>query len=738
MRRFAVRWTWRLTSPLHCGSGISRPGVADRLIYRDHERKAVIPGEAVKGALRMSAEVIATWLVREAEIYEQRQPLEPRRVPVARIFGGDAHAHFTAARPMPDDARSAKHPVVASTSIDPGTGTAKDETLRKSEVLSPGPRFESSYWADVPSEDVDAVATLFLAALAATESIGGKAGIGWGRVSLDQVQASIDGHNIDRKAVLSVERLEDLQRALRMKVQPAEDDSAVDESPQPAPGVWHVLRLELTEPACFPATPEVSNKVESEPFIAATTLRGALRSMWRRQGTTELEVRRRLSSATRWSHAFPEHEGRLCLPAPRSMLVRKRASSQGDRGPIYDSVSAQRRPADEGGKIALKPHHGEWIYTAAEGPCFMLQDGLKTLRMQVARDYLTGSKSEGALYAKESLNPCGIRYVARAYVPDDVWSEGDRFELLIGKRKSAGNGRAVVTVQKGVGPSFPSGRPDEASSPDVYVQLVTPAIVRDEHGQPRRGLPLSYWQSLARDAGLLVELRPESRQKGKRAGSERATVAGRRGGWMAPWRHPRAAAVTIDSGSTWRLRCADATQAATLRKHLREQVWQIGERRHEGFGWIAVDPPWAGYVRTPRQRPTAPGRTAPGPEPWPDCETEDRAELRQIVQQLPAASGQLSAARAPLQALADRARDAATPEACDRVREFCERMTKDRDRPAWAALYRDAPARMLLDRYWTPGIGEERGSRDPRRAALLRFALEALIVRATTAVGSDV
>src|SRR4051794_40665131 len=94
MRHLEITWTWLTTSPMHCGSGFSRPGVADDLVQRDVAGNAVIPGDAVKGALRMSAHQVLDWLGKNEE-YKGKQTSEPSEGSLlAHVFGGRARAHF--------------------------------------------------------------------------------------------------------------------------------------------------------------------------------------------------------------------------------------------------------------------------------------------------------------------------------------------------------------------------------------------------------------------------------------------------------------------------------------------------------------------------------------------------------------------------------------------------------------------------------------------------------------------
>ena len=136
MPEINVSWEWESISPLHVGSGLSRPGVADNLVQRDPEGNAVIHGEAVKGALRMGAEQIVAWMgVSQDHHYDSQGTAEPRLWPLARLFGGDAVARCTPATVVTEEedrrpgARSeARSHIVASTAIDRSTGTRQGTT----------------------------------------------------------------------------------------------------------------------------------------------------------------------------------------------------------------------------------------------------------------------------------------------------------------------------------------------------------------------------------------------------------------------------------------------------------------------------------------------------------------------------------------------------------------------------------------------------------------------------------
>ena len=710
MPEIRVAWTWNSTSPLHVGSGLSRPGVADNLVQRDHEGNPIIPGEAVKGALRMAAEQVAAWLgepqdysprrntkrtspgnSRDAEDnsrdYSARGTAEPTSRPLARLFGGEGAARCTAAtlvaepeskgngsgshrRSPPGErphvftstrarlksgksdlwsAPPGERPhVFTSTAIDRATGTARDNTLRKTEFVPRGRQFEAQYTANVAVDEIEEVETLLLAALAAVESVGGKAGIGWGRVELVSVSSAVvgvidtEGERPRKPAdAVTPKRLEKLRSALSCTIPLYQSATAVDagvpSAPRTASGStqtgppssrqWFKLTIDLQEPTCLPSLPEFSNQVTTQDSIPATTLRGALAGYWRRSGRSEADVRSWLSDTTVWTPALRSVDGAPAVPAPRSFVTTKRA--HGKVSPVHDTFRPQAPTTKDGEPLQWRSLAGGTIRWNGS-QAVVAEPAKRATRMHVARDYRTGSKQTGALYARESLAP-GTRFVAWAHVPPAAFpgvtrpgdddsaatnkASGGRFELLIGKRLSAGNGRATVHVEDAEGPeSFARADDAKADSCDVFVQLLSPAVVYDPDGYPRRTVNRDWWASEFGGEGAdEIVLRTD-------AESDRAsrTAPGRRGGWMGTWRHARAAVTTIDSGSVWRLRCSTQTDAERLRQRLRARG-RIGERAHEGFGWIAVDPPWLGREGTDKL--DAPEAEPPQPKghamPWP-------------------------------------------------------------------------------------------------------------------------
>lgn len=725
MPEINVAWTWKSVSPLHIGSGLSRPGVADSLVRRDSDGRPVIHGEAVKGALRMSAEQVASWLDKPQKS-GPRSPAKPVSWPFARVFGGGAAARCTPATTV-DAEESRAAMVISATAVDSTTGTALDGTLRKTEFVPPGSKFKACYTVAVSEVEVDIVETLLLTALVAVDSVGGKAGVGWGRMILENVTVTFgDDERCPAKAV-STKRLENLKCALGANIGEAATTVEPPQAAQPKSCKWFQLTIELREPATLSGQPEVSNKVMTHDWIPATTLRGALAGYWRHKGKTQSEISSFLSRTTLWTPGFRMVCNALVLPAPRSFITTKRPA--GGYQPMHNSFSGpapKREVQDSAGPADAEELQWRPVGAASmqwrDGRAMLAgSGGLREIHMHMARDYRTGGKREGVLYARESLVP-GTLFRAWARLPEDAFEDTEKPVLFIGKRVSAGNGRATLKVEKNIPPNtaFDSFTPNpltemeqaDATGADcaVIVHLLTPALVYDELGHPLRTLDADWWQAefkSSHSSGI--------------EGVGAFTGTGRQGAWMSSWGHARAAVGTIEAGSVWRLGCRSKKDASGLRKKLKDRAY-IGERVHEGFGWIAVDPPWL-YARPAERLPlkqTAPPEAAGAWMPWPGIDVEPCA-LAKTARCL-ASSKPPDRAGAGLREVAARARatevkDENEFEDClNYLKDLCKHRAEKR-KEKWD------PVMEVVDRKWS-SYGE------------LLFALDILAKRAGREAGS--
>src|ERR1017187_2779010 len=93
MNSLEITCFWKRDGPLHAGTGLSRMGYADRLIRRNPDGQAFIPGDAVKGTVRMSAERLLRWLLPDAEA-EKEDKSAPTHPVLRRLFQPDEYGVF--------------------------------------------------------------------------------------------------------------------------------------------------------------------------------------------------------------------------------------------------------------------------------------------------------------------------------------------------------------------------------------------------------------------------------------------------------------------------------------------------------------------------------------------------------------------------------------------------------------------------------------------------------------------
>jgi CRISPR/Cas system CSM-associated protein Csm3 (group 7 of RAMP superfamily) len=735
LRRIEAEWTWETLTPMHCGSGVARPGYADRLLQRDRSGRPVMVGDAVKGALRLAAEQILGWQGYVASYGATAEPTHPL---LAALFGGHAEQRYSAARLDPAGGGRVATMVVPSTAIDRHSGRALDNTLRGVEILAPGARFAASCTVRVPADRCEPALTLLVAALAAAESVGAKAGIGWGRVKLAALSIAVDGEQRQPFDLLSETRLVAVDAHDQRPIATPQAISRSTSSWLAAPCWWRITVL-LREPTTIGNRPDVSNTIATLDAIPATTLRGALRRAWLLDGVTESDVESCLGPGSRWTPAVPAHAGgdgafTPLVRAPLSFIREKDEEGFNSPHGIHDILAAHAPPErdETGQKLQWRPLGEGWMSVepaGADAPPHLAAAGVeRELRMHVARDYRTGSKRQGALFAREAICPADDTaaqpaFVAYARLPGDVvWPD----EILLGRRTSAGNGLAAIRAERVEAPWPKPWTADGAAraarrQPDdvVLVQLLSPALLRDRGGHWLRTVDRASWASiLGGTAEQILGVDEQMPANGSLARTGSFHVPG----WMSTWRHGRAPVTCLTAGSAWRLRFDSNAAAAKARGTLLRLAEDgFGERRHEGYGWLAVDPLWLGWPAAVGQAVAARDSRPPqAARPWPGCESISRDWLVQIARDLPERLA--DDVRGPLQALALRARGAASPADCQAVLGYCAKMAEERPRPSqWRHLRTGEVARDLLAR------GAERGGDH------LRFVIEALLIRAARA-----
>lgn len=563
-REIILTWKWHLDSPLHCGSGLSRPGVADSLVYRDALGIPMVNGDAVKGAFRMSSEHILQW----TELAGQSSRLDLDREARDRLYLTPGKAIFRSAR---FDSTPATENLM-QTAIDGDRGVARENSLRRIEVTSKGAELSSSAILWLEDSEVPATIGFFIRSLAGVETLGGMTSSGKGRVRVTALSATLDGRAVNLSDFL----------LHTPDSSPSPEISCIDR----AGGGWHRCIITLLEDTCVGAKPDTSNKTATQDYIPATTLRGAFRAAWIRQGIAPGIIDSLLGPASRWLPAYPalqvtkegvaESNPGIFVPVPASYIVPK--GNSGLTG-VFDIMS-ERKP-DETRQWRKSP--ARWmspLHTSTKSVA-------KHLPMNSARDYRTGSKVESALFSREHIDSAGSDATFISWIFTDSALPVPR-RLSIGKRKSASHGLADVRVEKVKGPpTWDADRVGEKNPEGVYVQLMSPAIVRGARGYPVRGLDAALWEHILGNNVKIARCIA-------RSGSSEIPA------WISPWGHGRAPVCCMDAGSVWKLVPEPPESVQKLREACRVLEHNgAGERRHEGFGWIAVDPPWLGITSSP-------------------------------------------------------------------------------------------------------------------------------------------
>lgn len=194
MNSMILTCTWKLDGPLHAGTGLSRGGYADRLIRRDPAGRPFIPGDAVKGAVHMSAERLLRWLLPDFEHKEEELKSVPTHPALQRLFNPDEQDVFYRFEPARAVHRNDSFRI-SSTALDRDSRTARTETLRTIEASSRLDEFavriygEGGDWSGSGSRD-SLDGQVLAAALIAADSIGAKRGIGYGRLLVSDYAAA--------------------------------------------------------------------------------------------------------------------------------------------------------------------------------------------------------------------------------------------------------------------------------------------------------------------------------------------------------------------------------------------------------------------------------------------------------------------------------------------------------------------------------------------------------------------
>ncbi|WP_114859536.1 RAMP superfamily CRISPR-associated protein [Azospirillum brasilense] len=591
-----------MLSDWHVGTGAGQPGGIDRLVARDGDGLPFVPAKSLTGIYRDACERLAAALDNGGSGW---------RAVVETLFGSqpslNSKADAAPPRPAALSVRPARFPkalvealkpedmaplraaltfVKPGVAMDPLRGRALDEHLRFEEMARLGAVLEAPATLELPDdageEALAAMSALLLAATRLVEALGGKRRRGAGRVRL-----TIEGHG-DVAVEAALDWLDAHPDAPAMPQSTARGALAADDggtAPEPADNGGFArlpLTVRLETPLSVPAR-TLGNVGESLDFVPGTLLLPVVtRALNASSSVSSARVRAAVRRGDlRVLPLTPEVGGRRGLPAP-AVLARVKDSP--------DKTVINRLRIDR--KEQLKPVRGGYVVEDAAG----LHHGTVafTLHTHNTIDDSVQRPTEkvGGLYAYRAI-PAGTvlrsEILARPGLAGALEEPAVRERLTGGHRLGRSKKDDFGAVRIEVAGPLVTGQPLAAAAPltgadaaDIVVWCQSDLLLRGPALRPAvRAADLA--EAVERVLGGSVTVTPPV------SGLVRTAIRTRRlESWHEGWGLPRPSLVAIAAGSCAVLRVSPPPSAETLRALEAEG---LGERRAEGYGAIAIDPP---------------------------------------------------------------------------------------------------------------------------------------------------
>ena len=593
------------TSDWGVSTGVGHAGRTHSKIERGSDGQPIVRGTVIAGVLREQAMLAARaldgpdekspkkWTSFVLWLFGQNPNSEPGSTPHPR------HVLFTDATP------SSKIPIhdTVSLSIDPQTGTARDQFLRFTERAAPGALTGTFTLIDEAGVELSDQRTIdaahFLLGVAGLMV----RGIGSGRSGGDgECTVLVTNHEVEAREGQStsafVTYASDQAKSLRTNLKnfaasltakaanklPAPQQSGtqhqvgtIDGSVAQHSGGHHlILDLTLDSPIVSYEVP-FSNEIRSLDFLRGTVLLPWLHRLVssNKRGGNEAVITNAVTGGHLFvSDALPVIKKIEGLPVPLTLKT--------DKTPTLDStIPLYGDSTEETGKI---PVRGGYVFYDPKGG-----DGEKPQgwygkpplrgRQTTAINHETGAASKGQLVLVDAL-PEGLSMRAHVWVSDELWEAASVSDLLgktrvarLGSRKLTGTfGSALCTLREDTSPTESA----PASSDDQTVSLWFTSDV------------------IARSAGLgaggtVDDLIRAFKREGVDLGSIKATSIRHRrvDSWSPADNGPRATRLAIQAGSV-----LQATVSAEVRAVLVNLApFGVGELTAQGYGRFVVDHP---------------------------------------------------------------------------------------------------------------------------------------------------
>lgn len=628
------------TSDWGVSTGVGQAGRTHSTIERCGD-DPVVRGTVITGVLREQAMLAAkaldgqkdgTWTNFALWLFGQDPNSEPGSTPHPR------HVLFSDATP------ASKIPIhdTVSLSIDPQTGTARDQFLRFTERAAAGVLTGTFTLIDEAGAEISDKPTIdaahFLLGVAGLMV----RGIGSGRSGGDgECTVLVTNHEVEALAGQSTSKiiafasscaqelrtsLKKLARSLEPEVVsalPAPQRSTqhqvgtVDGSAAQHSGGHHlILDLTLNSPIVSYEVP-FSNEIRSLDFLRGTVLLPWLHRLMssNKRGGKEAVVTNAVTGGHLFvSDALPVIEDIKGLPVPLTLKTDKTLPSDSPITLYGDSPKNQGKLPVRGGYVFFGSKGGDGEEPGTKTQGWYGKPPLRG-RQTTAINHETGAASKGQLVLVEAL-PEKMRMRAHVWVSDELWNAASVSNLLdeprvarLGSRKLTGTfGSATCTLREETD--------DEREARSHFgnagsTQLTSTASTSADGTAPGEGTTtssdeqtISLWFTsdvIARSAGLgpggtVDDLIRAFKREGVDLGSiKAASIRHRRvDSWSPADNGPRASRLAIQAGSVIQVHVSEEDRAKSEEdraKLLELAPFGVGELTAQGYGRFVIDHP---------------------------------------------------------------------------------------------------------------------------------------------------
>ena len=619
------------TSDWGVSTGVGQAGRTHSTIERCGD-DPVVRGTVITGVLREQAMLAAkaldgqkdgTWTNFALWLFGQDPDSEPGSTPHPR------HVLFTDATPA---SKIAIHDTV-SLSIDPQTGTARDQFLRFTERAAAGVLTGTFTLIDEAGSELSDPATIdaayFLLGVAGlmVRGIGSGRSGGDGECTVlvsEEIRGKWSGESSSSFSRYACEQSKQL-RAVLARLSTCFSDEVISSLPKPKPGAQHsvgtvadrsakprnghhlVLDLTLNSPIVSYEVP-FSNEIRSLDFLRGTVLLPWLHRLVssKKHGEDEAVITNAVTGGHLFvSDALPvisETEG---LPVPLTLKTDKMSPSNSPITLYGDSPKNKRKIPVRGGYVFFAPKGGDCKEPGTKTQGWYGKPPLRG-RQTTAINHETGAASKGQLVLVDAL-PEGLCMRAHVWVSDELWKAASVSSLLgktrearLGSRKLTGTfGSAHCTLREETD--------DEREARSQFgnagsTQLTSIASTSADGTAPGEGTTTSpkvvqLWFTsdvIARSAGLgaggtVDDLIRAFKREGitvEAVGTP--SIRHRRvDSWSPADNGPRASRLAIQAGSVIRVRVSEGDRDRLLEL----ASFGIGELTAQGYGRFVIDHP---------------------------------------------------------------------------------------------------------------------------------------------------